>query len=633
LLIGLLIIAPDTLAQGIFHLNRLRGALVFSFDFFRSQGEGSEDAQEYTFEEQLSIRESGYVLHPGILTFDVDINPVFSQQSFKGETGDVDSNARFLNYSVNLGILQAKPANLRIHGRRNSGTLTSSLGNQTEFKSDTFGVDGTYTNPYFPLNMSYSKRFMEQTETSGPTSAAFERDEIEESISFSGRSSKMDLSLERIEFEDLKKNRRSISDLARFSHRLLRWGKGSSLDYNIDYRNREGFRPSQRLAFNEQLHLQHTKNLYTTYSHNYTSTVRERDTKSNFGNFSLNHRLYQNLNTMLNLSGSAIDSESNRQLSYGGRLNLSYSKKLPWKGRFTAGAGGAYRIEENENPGALFEVVDEEHKVNSTRIFFLKQRFIVIDSVVITNPDETVVYIQGQDYDIVSSGSLTEIRILTGGTIRVGDVLKVDYIYESTPALKFSSTTYNYTTGLSFGWVYLYYSLSRSDQDLLDGRSDSQLLSDETSTTGAEFKFQGPRYRLTLTAEKESRKTESIKSDAIFLRQSYQHTFSRKISLSFNANQTFVDSETSESATFSEDLSINWRPKPNLFLELNAEMWQREEREEDNKSEERFWAVGPKLRYFVGRVEINSEFSHLEWNGASGDRDEDRLTFTFQRRF
>ncbi len=633
LLIGIMIIAPDTWAQGLLHLYRLKGELIFNFRLFRSQGKDSRDEEAYTFEEQLRIGDKGYVLHPGILTFDVEVNPTFSQQGFKGEGVDSDSNTRILNYSVNLGILQARPFSLNVHGARNSGTLTSSVGDWTEFQTDSFQVVGTYKNPYFPFHMSYSKRFFEQTQTSGLTSAVFDRDEVEESLSFSGSNSKMDLFLERIQFEDRTGNRPFVSNLGRFSHRLLRWGKGSSLNYNIDYRNREGVRPTRGLAVGEQLHLQHTKNLYTTYSHTYTSFVRVRDTKSNSGAFSLNHKLYQNLNTRLNLSGSSIDSESNRQLSYGGGLNLSYTKKLPWKGRFTAGVGGAYRIEDNETPGALFEVVNEEHKVNSTRVFLLKRRFIVIDSIVITNPAETVVYIQEQDYDIVSSGSLTEIRIFTEGTISVGDVLSVDYLYESIPARKFSTTTFNYMTGLDFDWVYLYYRLFQMDQDLLSGRSGEPLLSEESSTTGVEFEFAGPTYRLTLTAEKESRKTGDFKFDTINLRQSYQHTFSKKISLSFDARQTFFDTEKSGSTTFSEGLSINWQPKPNLFLELNAEMWQREEREEDDKSEERVWKVGPKLRWFVGKTEINSEYSHLEWSGASGDRDEDRLTFTFKRRF
>ncbi len=60
--------------------------------------------------------------------------------------------------------------------------------------------------------------------------------------------------------------------------------------------------------------------------------------------------------------------------------------------------------------------------------------------------------------------------------------------------------------------------------------------------------------------------------------------------------------------------------------------WRRETKKGD-KSKQSFWKVGPKLRYFLGKVEINAEYYHLKWDGASIDRAEDRLTFNIKRRF
>ena len=155
----------------------------------------------------------------------------------------------------------------------------------------------------------------------------------------------------------------------------------------------------------------------------------------------------------------------------------------------------------------------------------------------------------------------------------------------------------------------------------------------EDFTTGMKFKFEGPAYRFTLAADKRSRKTDDFKLDVITLEQSYFRIYAGGIFLSLNASQTFFKTEKRESTDFSEGLSIDWRPKPNLSLGLNAEMWQREEKEADDKSEEHFWEVGMKLRYFVGKIEISFEYSHLKWGGTSRDRDEDRLTFNIGRKF
>ena len=675
--IGLSIITPNTWALDIFHLYPLTGEAVFNVDLFRSKGGRSQTDKGYALQERFSIRDGGYILHPGILSFNLDVKPTFSQQVFKSQFDDAYSSARVLNYSANVGILQGLPYNLNLRGARDSGTLNSSRGSRTEFQTNRFSVGGIYRNYYLPLKMSYSKRFIKQTETSGFTSAVSDRDDVEENMSFSANNSKIDLSLERLKFEDRMTDRVFTSNKGKFTHRLLRWGKGSSLDYDIDYLKKEGLSTSRRLASSERLHLQHTKNLYTTYSHYYSSQTRDTDIKTNSGAFSLNHQLYRNLKTRVNLSASSTNSESSRRFSYGGGLNLSYAKRLPWNGRFTAGLGRAYRIFENENPGVLFEVADEEHEVNFTRFFILKRRFIVADSVVITNPNETILYIQGQDFDLISRGGLTEIIILTGGRIIVGDVLRVGYDYESSPARKLSVTTLNYRAGLNFGWVNLYYTLSRSEQDLYTGGSGDPLGFIEESITGVNFKFNRPAYTLTLATEKRSEKTvdfglgaltsrQSLSEDfatemelkfnrpaytltlaaeaariktgdfklsSINLRQVYRRNYASGISFSLSANQTYIKSEKRESVDLNEALSLDWRPIPNLFLELNAEMSWRRETREGNKSEQSFWKVGPKLRYFLGKVEINAEYYHMKWGGTLIDRAEDRLTFNIKRRF
>jgi hypothetical protein len=628
--IGFMVIVPAAWAQEILHLDPLRAELALEFDGLRIQREDSPTARQYTFEERFRIGSGGYVLHPGILNFSAEVSPFFSQDIFQDEGPNQRNNTRSFDYLGNLGILQRKPVSLDVQGTRSTGTTTENIGSRREFQTDTFRVGTTFVNDYFPVGAHYSKRILKQTQILGLTSDVFDTDEVEDILFFSGRSSKLNLSLGRTWFEDREANRRLTTDKGRFFHRLLRWGKGSNLNYDVDYENREGFLPVRRLAVNENLYLQHTKNLYTTYSHNYTSLSRERETKNNSGGFSLNHLLHQNLNTRLNLAGSSTDSESEQALSYGGGLNLSYTKKLPWKGRFTAGAGGGYRIDDIESQAALSEVIDEEHEVNITGVFTLDQRFVDIDSVVVTNSGGTIVYIEGQDYDLVVIGSVTQVNVLLGGRINVGDILSVDYFFETLPSRKFSTTSYNYETGLDFGWVSLYHRASQSDQDLISGQSGTPLVETEESATGVIFTFATRASRATLTAEKRSKKFDDFKSDTIFLKQSLHHSFSWKTALSLNASQIFFDTSGSDFFTFSEDLLFNWRPKRNLFLDLHVGMWQRKE---DDGVEERFLEAGSEVRWFVGRVEMYSKYSHQKWGGDFGDRDEDRLTFTFKRRF
>jgi hypothetical protein len=628
--IGLVVAVSGAWAQDVVHFNPPRGELVLEFDGLQIQREESSTARQYTFEERIRIGSGGYVLHPGILNFSAEFSPFFSQDFFEGEGDNRKNNTRSFDYFGNMGILQSKTISMDVQGTRSTGVTTENIGNRREFQTDTFRVGTTFTNSYLPMGASYSKRTLEQTEISGPNPNAFDTDEVEDILSFWGRNSKLNLSLDRTWFEDQEEDRRLTTDKGRLFHRLLRWGKGSSLDYDIDYENRNGFLPVRRVITNERLHLQHTKNLYSTYSHNYTSQSRENETKSHSGDFSLNHLLYQNLNTRLNLAGYSADSEAEQTLSYGGGLSLSYTKKLPWKGRFRVGVGGGYRIDDIESQAALSEVIGEEHLVNVTRTFTLDQRFVDLSSVVVTNSAGTIVYIEGQDYDLEQVGSVTQVNVLIGGRINVGEILSVDYRFETLPSRKFATTSYNYETAVDFGWVSLYHRMSESDQDLLSGQSGTPLTKTEDSTTGVTFTYATRASRARLNAERRSYRFDDFKSDTIALKQSLYYSFSWKAALSFNASQVFFDSSASDSFTFREDLLFNWKPKRNLFLDLHAGMW---ERKEDDDLGEKFYEADAVVRWFVGKVEIYSKYSHQKWGGDFGDRDEDRLTFTFKRRF
>ncbi|MBI5446135.1 MAG: hypothetical protein HY900_33600 [Deltaproteobacteria bacterium] len=631
LLLGVVAGGLPAAAQEIVHVNPVRAELSLEFDGLRSRSEVGPSESEYLFTERLRMASGGYVLHPGVLSFSAELAPALSQQITRSEAFDENANNRFLDYFVNLSALAGRPLSFDATSARSTGTTTAGFGSRAEFRTDTHRLSTTFSNPYFPLGLSYSKRLREQREEGGLRPRLFEVDEEEDNLSFWGRSSKMSVSLERTWFEEKTLERSQRSDTARLSHRLLRWGKGSSLDYDLDYLDREGFLPFRRWATNERLHLQHTQNLFTTYSHNYTVVSRERETRSHAGDVSLNHVLYGNLTTRVFVTGSSTDSEDERSKGLGGGLSFAYNKNLPRKAKLRLGSTGSYRVDDVETENGLSEVVGEVHVVDIAGVFFLNRRFVSPGTIVVSNANGTVVFTEGLDYRVVSVDGLTEIQILAGGRIAVGDSLLVDYLFDALPSREFSTTTFTYDTAIDYGWISAYHRGTFLRQKLLSGPSGTPLSETDDFTTGVLFTFSNSRSRATLGAENRHSEHEEFESDTFSFREGLQHALSPALSVTLNATQTLLESSGGDFITFNERLLLEWRPRTNLLFDLHGERW---DRREEGGLTERFWEARPGVRWFVGRVELTSRYSHREWGGRlSGDRTEDRLTVLLKRRF
>lgn len=79
---------------------------------------------------------------------------------------------------------------------------------------------------------------------------------------------------------------------------------------------------------------------------------------------------------------------------------------------------------------ATNQVFDEEIAVNFATPEFLDGSDVVVDSIVITDTANQLVYTEGFDDEVVVQGSLTGIRALPGGLLSPGETVFVDYRQE-----------------------------------------------------------------------------------------------------------------------------------------------------------------------------------------------------------
>ena len=633
-LVGLFGFVSDGRAQELVHFAPLEWEATLAFDGSVRRTETSR-TEDLEFEESVDLRQSGYGLDPRILTFSFEVEPLLSQGKFESTNQSEEREGQFLSYTAAVSALHGTTAPVGVNAQagRSSGTDQGSLGSRTDFVTENRNLTLVWKT-FFPSSISYSERTLDQSFRSGLDSATRERDEVTRRVRVRGRSSKMNLSFEHSVFDDRieETDNDFVTDRADLFH-SVRWGKGSSLRSRTDYFNRKDFRSSTRFGVSEFLNLQHTDDLSTDYTYNFSAAQGESDTTRHVGRFALGHQLYRSLNTSLNLSRSHTDFESGVEDVSEAGLDLGYRKRIPWDGALSAGVGAAYRLTDRVSQADVLQVFDEEQPVTGTGSALLNQRFIATASIVVTNAAGTVVFTEGTDYSVVpSANNLTEIRILGGGAISIGDTIVVDYRFESLPSAKYSAIPFNYRARLDFGWVALFHRTSITNEDLISGPDESIVRDRRQSTTGIRFNFVGRTTRATHSAELRQLRSGEFETESLMLNQSLTHAFSRGLSVATSSNETFTESDDTNSELYSVDLFLRWLPLRNLSIRPNVGAWRRIVEE---TSDERFITGGFALRWAWRKIDFDLNYDHdirEQLLPNSSQTIEDRLMLTLTRR-
>ncbi|MFQ5773639.1 MAG: hypothetical protein ACE5GS_03890 [Kiloniellaceae bacterium] len=639
-LIALLATASEAQAEAekVVHLDPLEWETSVDFDgTWRRTGTQSTSNREV--ETGVRLRQSGFGLDPRIFRFAVEVEPKVSRGDFSGADQDEVRDGLFLNYNINANVLQGTPGpvSFDVQAGRTNDTTEGSLGNRSEFDLGTRSLGVNWKTTIFPSTLRYSERSLEQTFRSGLTGATFERDDVLRTVSLRGRSSKLDLSLDRDWLDDQVEGRDFdyTSNRARAGHRF-RWGKGSQLTSRVDYFDRNGFNSFENLSLDETADIQHTADLRSTTSYRFTSFTQQTTTTENAGAFSLTHDLYDNLTTTGHASGSFRDSDVLDELEYETGLNLNYRKQIFWGGRFNAGAGAAYRITDRRSQGGFQEVVDESHVVPATGIVILDRRFVDPSSIVITDATGTLVLTQGADFTVSPAAEdLTEIFVLPGGQVAPAETILASYSFEVLPSLKFSTVPYHYRASVDFGWITVFHRASQSNESLISGTGESVLVDREDSTTGVQLRWDRASTRATFSAEKRFQSTGAFETDALDFDQSLIYTMSRGTTLNLSLSEVFSESTNRTTDLYTADLSLRWLPWSNFSLRPHVGFWLRDDEGAtvtEGTRREHFVVGGLDLRWFWRKLELGVRYEHNRRGGDITESSEHRVMVTLIRR-
>lgn len=224
------------------------------------------------------------------------------------------------------------------------------------------------------------------------------------------------------------------------------------INYNslILYNNQHGyerinkFQILQRVASN----LPSNFRLSGSYNYNYfkINLISSTTNKINLG---LDHQLYNSLRTNINFRFSDYDqtmysqNDNNFEIGFNytkniliGNLNLSYTYDR--FGRTT------------ESLSNVISIFNEPHSLTDGTIELLLNPDVLTNTIVVTDANNSVVYQENFDYEIIPQGNFTQIRRIIGGQISNGERVLVSYNNLRNGSYKYNSNSNRFFAGINF---------------------------------------------------------------------------------------------------------------------------------------------------------------------------------------
>jgi hypothetical protein len=571
---------PDAVALDWVTVNPLNLELLMGYREYRHE-EVLNDNRDTEWEVGLLVAQDGYIEHPGILSFRYTLEPRYYDGAFEATTvtgrQSEDTSRNLLGYSVGIDLLRESvlPVAGRLDAAQSSTVLTGSLGRRTETDYSTYG--GVLDWKFEPFPMSFDARQTStSTITTRPSGAPFLRDDVRRTFRIRGDSSRTRMRLEARSLDDRVPDRNNDFDVyqANLDHHLP-WGRASYLDSGIDYYKRTGQNGFDRFQVRELASIHHTESLRSEINYFYGLTRQTVDTTRNVGAYRIRHRLYRNLNTSAALGlekHTSGNSELDRKLA---GLDVQYQKSDLFGVNVSAFLGANFSNNVTESRVALLEVVDEPHTVPVTGLIILENRFILAATIRVTDPSGAIVYVEGQDYLVQDAGdNLTQLSIIPGGLLEVGDVILVSYKAAALPPREYDRLATTASLSLGYRGFSLSHRDNKLDHTVISGNLGS-LADTRNTTTRASYAWSGDRTSLHLGAERSFYRNGEFESTTRVANQSISFRLTPKTQISLSLSQAFTETNAEDVELYSGHLDLTWRPWYNLSIRPALIAWKR----------------------------------------------------------
>ena len=386
----------------------------------------------------VGLGTSGSIYHPNLLAFDVNgelgwgwtrtssSSPGFSQSQKSSEFTD--------RYLAQINLLQAKPYNASFfaaqdHTYQNYGSFDTFTVDSTRYggrineETDTLSLNADFgyrneNDSGFSGDTEIAETYLNflgiQKRASGQTSLTYRIDQYDNTLDSSNRVSSLTQSV-------------GVSDSEAFGqHKQITAATG------VTY-SQSQYSGQQLDAVNatENVSFHHTPKLDSYLMFNFATYQLHPSTANNLqGSYTVRHQLYDSLTSSPDVHGSCSDNSNPTSTSstdrYGVGLYEGYNKRLTSQAHLTAGLGFVIDHEDDYSSGDVATTIDEPHVLYlptspNFRPVNLNQPKVIASSILVMAGG--VPLVDGTDYQVITSGELTQIQLIVPPSAQVLSLL------------------------------------------------------------------------------------------------------------------------------------------------------------------------------------------------------------------
>jgi hypothetical protein len=513
----------------------------------REQNGVVTNEEQTLFEQGVELNTRGYVYHPNLVDWSASIRAGLSQEWVLINDAKRKTNGTLLGYNFASSFFKQKPLSLHVFANQNQSLRDQSFAASTRAESQRQGATirlrglfpasllvetGTNTEDSERRTLDSEVthirfRIADKRNRDWLTEFEFDHEDVTEISTFFNPG---DLTGDAVDQSEVI-NEATLSNLWRF-------GPGPekhSLSGSASIIDSKGFSPNRRLLANQRLDLIHSKTLSSFLRGSFDSDEGDRQSERIIdGEVGVRKKFYKSLDVTVRATGRDRVIDDDTEKTIGGFIDANYRKKTPL-GLYTSTLLIGREHEERTSGGGARFNQDQSVVLTGLGWTFLSSNNVIDASIVVTNTDNTFIYVLDVDYEIRKTGQITEIRRRAGTTV-IADpqTVHVDYLTEGTGdyTYKTDHLRWRHRLVLKKIPITLYTNYSLRDDTLIEGTTPGNFDNARTFLVGAELNNKGLR----LAVEREQR--DSLISPPSLthrIRGSYTKPLGRNAKLSLSA--------------------------------------------------------------------------------------------------
>lgn len=500
-----------------FCITEQEGELGTEFYYLSEQeksGGQSIDFSNRSFEEYLLYRLKGYVYHPRFLEIDSSIKLGLLQQSLSnsGLTNDNLSNgssSTYLDtYNIFLSFLKEHPLSFSLFANHSRDAVMELFTDRVMTDSQGYGGTVSWKNHLFPMDLTASQtQFKEWGFESFSDSTMKNMDYtvrnaigklMNTELHYHYQDYTQSFGADTGQFNIKQLTNLESQDVNLLNTIYLDPSQRSYLSSNLRLFEQSGTQQLTTYYLQERLNLQHTRNFRTYYMFNYLQNrLQEESVDSWRGELGLEHKLFESLESHLDLHWRQSDFAGASERDVGPTARLGYLKQTPW-GALSMGYGHTLEQVERAGNSGVRPIRQESLTLHRGVSNFLSNPDVVDSSIRLTGQNGLDTYNEGFDYELLHQGNRVALRMLAGGRISDGQTVLVDYDVAFTSNIHFLSDDQDFNINYDFAKALDGLSLYYRWHDLAARNapvSDMSILTFTDQLAGMAYHWRGLTWR------------------------------------------------------------------------------------------------------------------------------------------